>query len=522
MKRADWILFVAVSLLSSAWAFSASRQLGATFDEPFYLEAGLDYWHRGHFGSLLAAGTMPLAPHLQTLPVAIAEYASGRTWSVERDLGEMLRLARPVTLVFWIVLLAATMRLGRHLGGDWSGRAALLLIAVEPNFLAHASLATTDIALAACFAMCCAEFLTRRHQTARWRIGVAALWFGLALTAKVSALALLPFLAVAAYLEAPRERPALRRVAADLFWVAAIGFIFAVVYCGSGGHTWLSGTLSAMPADHALRPLVAWLGSLRIFPNALYAMWFQFSHNQAGQAVFIAGHADTRAVWFYVPVLLSIKLSVPLLVAIVIALALPRSRARTLATAAALIVATMVIFQVQTGIRFLLPLLALAIAWAGARIGALVPQSSGAVRGALAAVLAAMIIESSFVWPDAIRYVNALWGGVDAGYRVVSDSNYDWGQGLPELEKWRLTHDWRVSAWYFGTDTRFPEITRINPRLPDFDPRALEGRVLAVSASLINGGYLETPGPARDFIERIRAMTPLARTSTFFLYEGVR
>lgn len=111
VKRTDWILIVVVALASCAWCWSSSRRAGATFDEPFYLESGLDYWHHGHFGQLLAAGTMPLAPHLQTLPIYIAERTSGRTLAVENDLGEMLQLARPVTLLFWLLLLVATMRL---------------------------------------------------------------------------------------------------------------------------------------------------------------------------------------------------------------------------------------------------------------------------------------------------------------------------------------------------------------------------------------------------------------------------
>ena len=31
-----------VFILSSAWCFTASRRIGATFDEPIYLQAGLD------------------------------------------------------------------------------------------------------------------------------------------------------------------------------------------------------------------------------------------------------------------------------------------------------------------------------------------------------------------------------------------------------------------------------------------------------------------------------------------------
>jgi hypothetical protein len=531
MKRADGLLLVAIAVASSAWCLTAGRQLGATFDEPFYLEAGLDYWRHGHFAQLLSAGTMPLAPHLQTLPVYLAERAAGHQWTIETDLGEMLQLARPMTLLFWLVLLAFTMRLGRIFGGVWGGRIAVLLIAIEPNFLAHASLATTDIALAACFVAFVVTLLDGRRGPAWRRIGLPGIVFGLALTAKVSALALLPYAVVIAMLRDDDEGSAWWRLALDTFAILVIGLVFAVLYSGTGGQTWLHTTLSQMRSDHWLRPALAWLGSLPLFPNALYAIWFQFAHNQAGQPVFIAGVTGTQSIWFYLPLLLIIKLSLSMMALFVLAIAVPPSRRRSVVVAIALLAATMALFRVQTGIRFLLPLLAVAIAWVGARLGTLVMPPRLPIRPpaprlrwagvAVAAVAAAMAVESAFAWPDAIRYVNPLWGGANEGYRAVSDSNYDWGQGLPELARWRRQRQQPLAVWYFGTDTRFPELVRLNPRGGSFDRRALDGVAFAVSTSLLYGGYVETPGPAKDVIQRLRATPPIGRTSTFFIFAGV-
>ena len=513
MKRADWLLLAALALTSSAWCFTASRQLGATFDEPFYFESGLDYWRRGHFGQLLSAGVMPLAPHLQTLPIFVAEQTTGRTLSVENDLGEMLRLARPVTLAFWVLLLASVMHLGRMAGGVWGGRLAAAIVAVEPNFLAHASLATTDIALAACFTAFVAQFLRGRTQGRLRRIVLPSMWFALALAAKASALALLPFAVGIAALRDDRRH--LRRLLLDVAAILVIGVTFAVAYCGTGGGTWLHGTLERMPATHALRPLVAWLGSLPVFPNAFYAWWFQLAHNTTGQAVFVAGVASERALWFYVPVLLLIKPTVPLLLGSVIALAVTPAKRKAIVTAAIAVVAAMVIFRVQTGIRFFLPLLALAVAWVAAQLVTVTrPLKMGLM--VLPLWIAA---ESLAAWPDALRYVNQIWGGTTEGYRVVSDSNYDWGQGLPELSRWRARDGRPMAVWYFGTDTRFPELIRYNPRQTSSEPAVLEGRLLAVSTSLLYGGYVESPGPARTLIARLRSATPIARTSTFLIFD---
>jgi predicted membrane-bound dolichyl-phosphate-mannose-protein mannosyltransferase len=132
-------------------------------------------------------------------------------------------------------LLVSAMRMGILLGRPWGGRVAVLLLALEPNFLAHASLATTDIALAACFMAFTVEFLIRREQTTVWRIGVPTLWFGLAISAKVSGLALLPFAIVAATLRAHHDRTELRRLATDTIAILGLGLAFTVLYCGPVG-----------------------------------------------------------------------------------------------------------------------------------------------------------------------------------------------------------------------------------------------------------------------------------------------
>ena len=49
--------------------------------------------------------------------------------------------------------------------------------------------------------------------------------------------------------------------------------------------------------------------------------------------------------------------------------------------------------------------------------------------------------------------MNEWWGGTTNGYRCLSDSNYDWGQGLKELTNWQLDrHVNDLDVWYFGTD----------------------------------------------------------------------
>ena len=58
-------------------------------------------------------------------------------------------------------------------------------------------------------------------------------------------------------------------------------------------------------------------------------------------------------------------------------------------------------------------------------------------------------------WPDGLCYINELWGGPAGGYRLVSDSNYDWGQGVPETERWLAEHGQPpLDLFAFTTDPR--------------------------------------------------------------------
>ena len=70
-------------------------------------------------------------------------------------------------------------------------------------------------------------------------------------------------------------------------------------------------------------------------------------------------------------------------------------------------------------------------------------------------LLSAMIIwfvaETAIAFPHFISYFNELGGGKWRGYRIVTDSNYDWGQDLYRLEKWTSKQgETRIAVDYFG------------------------------------------------------------------------
>jgi hypothetical protein len=183
---------------------------------------------------------------------------------------------------------------------------------------------------------------------------------------------------------------------------------------------------------------------------------------------------------------------------------------------------------VQTGVRLVLPAVALLLAGLGVGLAQWCEAWQGMgrrwlLRGVIAGGLVWSIVGGWQAWPNGICFTNELWGGTEKGYLALSDSNYDWGQGLPELADWQEQHPQApLDVWYFGTD---PLLHRLPLRLVSLgqitsgeDVRELhQGRYLAVSTTHLYGGSFNTP--AGRFL---RQQSPCSRTTTFLIFDLTR
>ncbi len=451
-----WVLFWIVA--SSIACVSAAASLGATFDEPTYIAYGLESWKTGSSKRLLDLGTMPLPPHVQTLPLHLWERWRGKPFEPFRDLDRLLPVARLGTLPFWWLLLIYGWLAGRQMAGAWGGRLAIAFLACEPNLLAHAGLATTDVAVSACLLASLYHFRIGRTGAWRRRILVPAVWFALTVLCKASGLVFgLIGLAIVEWeyrrsigTVAGTQNPSLRYgieslfgrpFRRDLFQIWLIACIAVFAYCGSD---WLPSPsfvnwAEQLPDGPGRTGMVWFAEHLRIFSNAGMALVRQFRHNIQGHGVFLFDQIARRAIWYYFPVALSIKSPLPLLFLPLFLVAICRGALRNWANMAAF---ALLVFslacRVQTGVRLVLPLIPLALVGLSA---SLVVAHGQARWSWLRPVLTASCVlsgawlfwASASVWPNGLCYTNELWGGTANGYRCLSDSNYDWGQGLKEL-----------------------------------------------------------------------------------------
>lgn len=541
------LLFLAALIVGTSFVISRSTQhLSATFDETFYLDAGLTSWRTGSNKMLMKAGTMPLPIELETLPLYLIELNRGVPFRPESDFGEMLTIARRVNLFFWTVLLIYGWRIGTLLGGPWAGRAAALLLATEPSLLAHAGLATTDLALTAGVLAATYHFLARPVEGWKGRVLIPGIFYGVAILCKASALAFVPLIwAVIGMRElivSGAFRPLavegfgnrlhhLRTTTARLRWEFVAQFFVAMVvtfaYCGSDWKTERTFVEWAhkLPSGSAREVLVPISENLKIFTNAGEALAQQIKHNFRGHGCYVLGQWHERAVWYYFPVCLAAKLTIPAIFLILSGVVFHR---KAFFGPAGWIALALLLFslncRVQIGIRLVFPLVAFlliaaAVAWAKPKDHIISPLR-------LFFLFIAIALQAGIGFmagPDRLRYLNRVAEGRD----VLADSNVDWGQGLFELKTWHEAQESPrpLSLWYFGTDPRADHLgfQKIHIHMLPTTTTALDlkrmfrGRDLAVSISILHGKPTATPA-GQTALEWLNGLEPAERVGPFLIY----
>jgi hypothetical protein len=251
--------------------------------------------------------------------------------------------------------------------------------------------------------------------------------------------------------------------------------------------------------------------------------------------VFLLGEARPRAFWYYFPVALSIKMTLTaLLLPLAVAVIHPRALRNWAVLAALALLVFSLTSRVQIGVRMVLPMVALGLVGVAASVATACRElgpgwrrrllASGAVAGVIWTVFA-----SALVWPHGLCYANELWGGTENGYLHLSDSNYDWGQGLPELARWQRSRGGPpVDVWYFGTDPALKQLPVRELPLHALPPIAgpedlaarVQGRYLAVGTTELYGAYQSEERRRR--LAFLRARPPVGRTTTFLIYDFPR
>jgi hypothetical protein len=400
-----------------------------------------------------------------------------------------LFLARLGMLPFFWLLLGVCALWGARIGGPSGGALATLFAACNPNLLAHAGIAGTDLAPAAFVAAGLFCWMRWRDDGSMRRALLLGGALGLATVTKFSALA---FLGVAIVLGESvrafslRESPEAHEAASPL-WRDALVVIGAAMLSVWAVYRFQIAPLSSgsvpIPAPAFFRGLSAFL-----------------THGSGGHPAFLLGEVRLRGWWYYYLVVLAVKTPLPILaLAVVGGVDVFRAREREgwtavvpIAGVAGVLIPSL-LSHVDLGVRIVLavyPFLALLaargaiVAWreSGARTQVF------ARRAVTVALVAGTIAIPLRAWPDYIAYFNPVAGAHPE--RVLVDSNLDWGQDLYRLaDTVRARRMDSLHVHYFGSTT-FTAIGLTNVRRLARDERTTGW--IAASETFLAGVWSDT------------------------------
>ncbi|MCP4536116.1 MAG: hypothetical protein GY832_03125 [Chloroflexi bacterium] len=461
--------FFAVLLLMLAFglALTSAVQKSPTMDEQNHIARGAAYLGTGD--PRLSIEHPPLVNTLSALPAHVLldlqlpldtvwwesaewyHFADLLLWETNHNVEQIVFLARLPVIGMGLVLAALVFRWASVRFGPWGGLLAMAFCALDPNILAHERLSTTDLG-GTLFAFLAAYALwgvVRRPSI--HRILWAGLAMGLAFAAKLSMLLFGPLLALTVLLDAlPGGSSRARRLLGRVGLVAFIGFLgLLVVWAAYGFQTgMLEGFRFPVPAA----PYVQGVRAVLSFASG-------------GRPGYLLGQVSTEGWWYYFPVALAVKTPLAtlaaLLIAIVVALRHPARDDLFILVPPLAFFLIFITARLNLGYRHLLPVLP----FLAVHIGRLATLKIGRGLRAPTVVPVALAVALAFstlsIYPHFLAYFNLIGGGPQNGWRILVDSNVDWGQDLKGLRDWMERENVeRVRLSWFGSAR--PEAYGIN------------------------------------------------------------
>jgi hypothetical protein len=411
-------VIVLVALVRVAMTYGV---LGQTFDEPPHIACGVEIATTGRYT------LEPQHPPLARIAIGLTAHATlpdhGTVWERgnlvlyrDRDYVHNLAAARSGILIFLAIAIVVTWSWSRRLYGERVALLAALLVSTTPALLAHAGLATTDMAVAAMTLLALDRFsLWLSAMTTRNALLLGAAC-ALALTAKFSALLFLPA-GFAAILVARRRFPLERAVITAI--VAALGAFLIV--------TWAVYAFSFNTPRQIAE-------GLRV----------AFAHERGGHPAYLLGRNSTNGFWYFFLVAFFVKTPLAM-TALLLVGAARRKLDEPLAVVIAFFLVTMPI-HVAIGLRHLLPIMPF-VAMVGAA-GAMHLALARAGRVIAALLLVWHLAATTLAHPDYLAYFNEL---VPAPDYVLVDSDLDWGQDILRLSEALDDRMQPLTVAYFGS-----------------------------------------------------------------------
>lgn len=559
------VYFVIIFALLSVSAF---LHQSPTFDEPVHLFAGYSYLKTGDFRA--NPEHPPLVKMWAALPLlaySLKDFRNYPQWDriTENPIVPTLESAREALFVDgdaeWLFfigklpMLAITVLLGifvslwaAKLFGRAAGAVGVAVFGLDPNILAHSAVIHTDIPFAAFFFIG-TYFFWRYLREASLPAGIlSVLCFALGAITKYSAPSMLiVWLVLGAVwvFSADTAGDSRRwgragRIAGLLG--AAILTAYVAIWAAYGlRYDAVPGGLKPFHFEWLLKgdgSLIDSVGRFAVRRHLLPEAWLfgqLYVLTTLRRPAYLLGHISPEGFWSYFPVAFLAKTPLPALILIAAGLWLLYRSPLQRVDKSFLIVPPAVYFllavfsRINIGLRHILPIYPFLFVLIAGTVVGLWARRAYLERTGLALLGVWYLAATIWIYPHYLAYFNEAAGGPDNGYRILNDSNLDWGQDLKGLKLWMERERVKKILFvpfgicdpeYYGIDAAYLPGTWIL-----FDPPATQSpepfRYVAVSPSVLYSPYIIGPPAKVAFVNQFKSKTPVAKIGySIFIYEN--
>ena len=496
-----------------------------TFDEPIDIVSGLEQWRTGQYsGGLGMNDHPPLARLLCTLPAINSRFQIGNkvvpnpeavAWhnSDFDSFGSVLPSpeavawhTRPVNAVLGAVLGLLLWLAARSLYSTNAANFVLALFSFSPSLIAHFSLAATNDGVMTLMLFATVFQLRRWHHDRSWpQAALLGLVLGGLLISKASSL---PFFGVAIVLMLVLKPGTIAIRPFEWNWrqaVAAFLISFLIVW---GAYRFHVSKVTIAASDIQLRiaiperadPIIR--HSSRAFHVSvpvpafefIQGLGYQLGHAKIGHFGYLLGRSYVGGSRLYFPMAILLKWPTIVLLLFLTALGLMCLRRTPLPQDFALWAAFPVLYfmlaefaKLNIGERYILPIYPFVLLLCGS-----LWRFTRGRRRVLVLLLVALAVHVGDVMryaPDYLSYFNLFVSPANS-YKLLSDSNVDWGEGLVALRDYQLAHPTvPIHLAYSGNVAPDVYGIRAIPLMPN---ERVSGTVV-ISANYLSGQGLPDP-----------------------------
>jgi 4-amino-4-deoxy-L-arabinose transferase-like glycosyltransferase len=493
----------------------------------------------------------------------IASQALYQTPGLDAD--TLLRAERARMLAIAVVIGIVIGWWAWRLAGPVAAVFAIAAFSFDPNFLAHGPLVKNDVISALAFLLFAASVWLFGQRVTVTRFLAVGLFMGLAFMVKFSGFLVIPILAILllarsmipnAWPVGPFMADNIKRRLAFSAGAILVGVLFVWLF------TWASYDFRFLPspgssdqfdfsdnlryfANHQAfaqsddpvyltkgaldnfwrhwRPpasvkLILFANAHRLFPQGCLAGLLRIGADSQARVAFLCGKSSVTGWWYYFPLAMLFKTPAATLIGLLAAFALMTPKLRKISPAGiwplvagaappAIFLLVAMSSNVNVGIRHILPMYPFLFIFLGVTAASCWNLAKRGGRLFVTLLTIALAAETAFAFPNFIPFFNLFAGGSRGGFRLLGESNIDWGQDLPALAAWQNRHpDRPLYLLYWGSA----------------DPRYYGIRYVNLPQSTAPADHL-TPGPGRPVyaFSAVVLTNPFVRESMKGLFDSV-